>query len=270
LSHQCRGRAYELHASQMVLMWSLWNLGDVKRFGAEVQALAAEGKRRGDIFLATDFAGGVMNGAWLLGDDVDGARQHAEESSSRWSPAGYQLQHYWSMLANVHIALYTERPQDAWQLLTAEWKRLAGAMPRRITQVRIETEFLRGRCGLAAAAHDIDHTQALRSVVQSARALRRMGEPASEPLAMLLAAGLAAARGEHEPAAATFLEAARCCDERDMKLFAIIARRRAGALLGGSEGEAMVEEADAWMTGEGVARPDRLAAVWMPGGAGDD
>ena len=35
--------------------------------------------------------------------------------------------------------------------------------------------------------------------------------------------------------------------------------------LDGDEGRALIESADAWMTGQGVKRPDRMSAMLVPG-----
>jgi hypothetical protein len=52
-----------------------------------------------------------------------------------------------------------------------------------------------------------------------------------------------------------------------MRLFATVARRRLGELLGGADGGRMVDEANAWMREQTIRNPDRLAyalAPWQP------
>ena len=43
------------------------------------------------------------------------------------------------------------------------------------------------------------------------------------------------------------------------------ARRQRGRLLGGDIGRELIQQADAFMTGEGVREPDRIAAMLVPG-----
>jgi hypothetical protein len=50
-----------------------------------------------------------------------------------------------------------------------------------------------------------------------------------------------------------------------MGLHAAAARRRRGELIGGADGEALVREADAWMRGQDVRDPGRMAALIAPG-----
>ena len=44
-----------------------------------------------------------------------------------------------------------------------------------------------------------------------------------------------------------------------------VVRRQKGVLLGGERGKALVTTADAWLTSQGVVRPERLARCLLPG-----
>jgi hypothetical protein len=48
-------------------------------------------------------------------------------------------------------------------------------------------------------------------------------------------------------------------------LFAAASRRQLGRLLGGDEGRALIDRADAWMSSQSIRRPDRMAACLAPG-----
>jgi hypothetical protein len=49
-----------------------------------------------------------------------------------------------------------------------------------------------------------------------------------------------------------------------MRMHAACARRRLGQLVGGDEGNRLVEEADAWMREQKVVQPSRIAALYAP------
>jgi len=49
------------------------------------------------------------------------------------------------------------------------------------------------------------------------------------------------------------------------ELFATVARRQRGQLLGGAAGRELVQEADAWMTDQGIHNPVRWSAMYAPG-----
>ena len=73
------------------------------------------------------------------------------------------------------------------------------------------------------------------------------------------------AHGQPDAARVRMGEAAALFQAQEMGLHAAVARRRQGVLLGGDEGRALVAEADAWMAGQQVRNPARLAAVLAPG-----
>jgi hypothetical protein len=80
-------------------------------------------------------------------------------------------------------------------------------------------------------------------------------EPALDDVRNSLASGEAIA---HLSAAETMLHQA------DMRLFAAAARRRRGELIGGSEGRALIADADAVMGAQAILCPDRMTAILSP------
>lgn len=50
-----------------------------------------------------------------------------------------------------------------------------------------------------------------------------------------------------------------------MALQAAAARRRLGEMVGGDRGRSQVAEADAWMAGQNIRVPPRMAALYAPG-----
>ena len=80
----------------------------------------------------------------------------------------------------------------------------------------------------------------------------------------MLGAGVLAAEGRAEPAIARFDLAAAQLEALDMKLFAVAARRRAGELRGGVEGEEAIRASDELMRTQGIANPARMADLLAP------
>ena len=87
----------------------------------------------------------------------------------------------------------------------------------------------------------------------------------SDPLAALLAAGIARTRGDAAKARAQLDAAARGFDAVEMALWAAVARRQLGQLVGGDEGAALAAGADAFMRAQSVRDPGRVAATLAPG-----
>jgi hypothetical protein len=83
-------------------------------------------------------------------------------------------------------------------------------------------------------------------------------------LAQLVHSALAAAAGDRSIAAARFKTAASQLDDVDMKLFAAVARRRRGEIIGGDEGKALIDQATAWMQTQNIRNPSRMSDMVVP------
>ncbi len=84
-------------------------------------------------------------------------------------------------------------------------------------------------------------------------------------LATVRRAAVASLRSDPTRALSLLQSAADQFDACDMALYAAATRRRKGQLLGGDEGRALVEAADAWMAGQGIKNPARMTALFAPG-----
>ncbi len=82
--------------------------------------------------------------------------------------------------------------------------------------------------------------------------------------AALVGAVLAVAEGRTEAAVEELRVTIECFDSCQAGLHAMPARRELGRLLGGSEGQALVDEAHAWMDAEGVANKERFICWQCP------
>jgi hypothetical protein len=103
----------------------------------------------------------------------------------------------------------------------------------------------------------------MRDALRAARAIGKEDVGWAQALAALIRGCVAAttgtgdARAELEAAAAAFRAA-------DMAMFAAVADRRLGELIGGDEGQQLVDGSIAAMTAERVAAPARFTALWAP------
>jgi hypothetical protein len=80
-----------------------------------------------------------------------------------------------------------------------------------------------------------------------------------------LRAGLAAWSGDDDAALRHLRQALREADEADTALHAAAIRLRLGAMLGGSEGAALVADGQAWMADQRLQNPARMTAALLPG-----
>jgi hypothetical protein len=159
------------------------------------------------------------------------------------------------------VHLYAGEGQAAWRLVTDGWPALTRTFVLRIQLVSILARSLRARAALAAA-RDAGSPHALLQAAESdAAAIAAQKMAWAEPLARLLAAGVAARRGDVERCQAELGGAAAAFERADMSLHAAAARRRRGEIVGGAEGRGLVEGADAWMAGQGIRAPARMTAM---------
>lgn len=105
----------------------------------------------------------------------------------------------------------------------------------------------------------------LQEAGRAAGRLERENAHWADPLAELVRAGIASVENRSEDAARSLSDAERAFEAVDMALYAAVARRRRGELIGGDEGQALVERADDWMRGEGIRNPSGMAMMLAPG-----
>jgi hypothetical protein len=118
-------------------------------------------------------------------------------------------------------------------------------------------------CGVATAAclrtsDPRERRELARAAKRLARGARRIRMAAPG----VPAACLACLRGDRDGAIAALR---REIEKPLLPLYAHTTRRRLGELLGGDEGKALIDEADAFLRAGGVVDPARLVATFMPG-----
>jgi hypothetical protein len=263
LRSRCTGVAWEIDTAQMFAMDSLWFLGELRELARRMPLRVSEAQARGDLYASINFRTGAPCLVWVAADEVDLARQHVADAMARWSRSGVHLQHYREVYSLVHIDLYGGDGAAALRRVDEIWPRLDRAQLFRVHLVRNIMRDLRGRAAVAAAMSG-DRTLLIRALAD-ARALDRGTMPWGRAAAAAIRAGVAAVRGERHDALAQLRIAVPGFALVDMPLYAAAAQRRLGALLGGSEGKGLVATADARLIAEGVVRPDRMAAMLVPG-----
>jgi hypothetical protein len=251
--------------AQLVTVWSLCSLGELAELRRRVPALVADAENRGDLHAAVNLRLGFTNLVWLAEDDVDEARRQVESSMASWSHRGFSVQHFRALVAETNVDLYAGEGARAYERVTARWSPLERSLLLRVQLIRGDAHFLRGRCALASV--DASNRDArLREAARSAQALEREGMTWTAPMAHLLRACIANARGDRDTCARSLRLAADTADAADMAMHAAIARRRLGETLASDspEAETLRARADAWAAAQGVRSPGRLASMLAP------
>ena len=263
LRDQCVGVTWELTIAQNVHIWALMYLGELGEVSRRVPALLSDARRRGNLYLATELAT-RSNYVWLVADDPDTGEREAIDAIARWSQKGFHRQHYSAMLARVQTALYRGDGHAAWRHLAEQESKLRASMLLQVQALRIEYTYLRGRSALAIAAAESADRRWLSIARAAARRLARERMPWSDPLALLLEAGIASVENRRHDAEAALTKAIAQFDRAEMKLYAAVARRRIGELERGDSG-AVRQQAEAWMANQSIKNPDGLTRMLAPG-----
>jgi serine/threonine protein kinase len=265
LRERCTGVTWELDNVQLITLLSLATLGELREFTGRLSGLLREAEDRGDLYVATSMRTRVAYVAELAADRPEGARQAVREGMRLCSREGFHMQHLWELFAQVEISLYTGDGLDAWERMSEGWPLLVRSHQMRIQNTRIWSYFLRAHCAAAAAACG-GPARLLEEAHKDARQIERERTAWGDALARLVRAGLALAGGRREEALSCLARAEAALAAAHMALYAAAARHHRGAVLGGEEGRALMEAADASMKTQGVRNPARLAAKLAPGG----
>ena len=184
---------------------------------------------------------------------------------ARWSQKGFHRQHYSARLARVQTALYRGDAEAAWQRLTEQESKLRRSMLTRVQALRIESIYLRARCALAMASANRSRRRFLSVARAGARRIAAERMPWSDPIALLLRAGIASLEGRHTAALTCLHAAADKFDRAEMKLYAAVTRRRLGALRGDDHGRELQRQAEAWMAAQQIKNPVCMTRMLAPG-----
>lgn len=244
------------------LTW-LGRLGELEAFlGKSIR----DGEERGNLYLSTTLRTAALSIVRLAADDSTAARQEVIDALERWSPQRFHVQHFYALRANAGIDLYDGRGVEALERMNREWPEYEHALLHKVAFARTLMWDLRARAAISSAtqASPAERTRLLGLAEKDARRIAREKMSWSAPLAVLLAAAIAALRGDRDAARAGFDQAAKGFDVAGMALHAAASRRRLGTLVAGEEGGALVRAADAWMATQAIKNPAQMTMMLAP------
>jgi hypothetical protein len=264
----CTGVMWELSTAHRFALWPLMFLGEVAEMGRRLPVLIKEARERNDLYAVTNLSLVIRTFVRLAEDEPERARRELRQVMDGWSQEGFHVQHMNRLFDEAQIDLYQGEGSAAWERVTGQWPALARSYLLRVQQVRIFLLHLRARAALAAAPAAAEPAALLHAAERDARLLRRERIAWAEALAQLVSAGVALGRHDAGGARQLLEDAAGSLEAAGLRLHAAAARRRLGELIAGSRGHRLVEQADAWMKGQNVRRPDRVTALLAPGPPG--
>ncbi|WP_437571845.1 serine/threonine-protein kinase [Sorangium sp. So ce542] len=270
LRARCAGVAWELGTSSRFMMVAHYHRGELDALARLAAPRIADADARGDLYAASFFRVGLTYIVPLAADRPDAARDEVLGAMARWPRRSFDHLDCLETVALGRIDLYAGAPLAARRRIRDRWRKIALSFLPRFQYYRVLIHHLRASAALEAAARAAPGDarlarRLLGEAERDARRLSREGAPWVAPMATSLRAAIAAQRGQAARALSLLEAAAAAFDGSEMALFAACARRRRGQLLGGEEGRALIEAADAWMAGQGIRNPARIAAIFAPG-----
>jgi serine/threonine protein kinase len=263
LRDECTGVTWEITIANRFMLTSFLYLGEVVEVSRRVPQLLSAAMEQGNLFAATDLRT-RLNAIWLAADDPDRARDEVIAAMTSWSRKGFHLQHYSSLVALAQIELYTGDVEVAWKHIEGQVKSLEKSMLLRIQGLRIDATQLRARLALANANGN-RREQRLRLAEKLAHNIASENMAYANPLALLIQAAIARQRGGEAHCETLLEKAVKEFEAVDMRLYAVVTRRRLGELVGGDRGRELVRRADDWMARQQIKNPAKFTNLMAPG-----
>jgi hypothetical protein len=260
----CVGKRFMLNSVRLWRYRVLQMRGDLEALRERVPPVLREAEERGDLYSVVSYRA-TARVLTMLGDD---APEHAAEELSGAAvhlPANaFLVQHYFCLLAQAAIPLYTGDAERALAVLTEAWPRLKKSHLLRVPVIVGISFDLLGRAALATALQHRARFPELRGVIRKcSKALRGGPDPWTRALAESLDAGCCVLAGERAAARAHLELAVAGYAEHGMDLHAAAARV-ALAELAPEQASELESEARRAMAWAGVKDPQRMARLLVP------
>ena len=261
---QCTGVLWELNLAQGFFLFSLAYRGRLREVAGHMAALSQSARERGNFYLELEL-GTRLSLVRLAADEPIEAERYANDAMARWSQQGFQRPHYHHFLTLIQTRLYRGLAREAWELVERHERVLGQSLFRRVQHTRIEIAIYRARCALAMAAAGQDAAGMRAIAARDAGRIERERMPWSNPFARVIRATIAHQEGRTRDAADGLADAIDGFDAADMRLYAAVARRRLGTLVGGDRGRALERDVEAWMAAEDIRNPAAITRLIAPG-----
>ena len=259
------GVVWERALASVHAVWALWLVGDAVEMRRRIPLLVREADARGDRYVSLYLRANVGNASWLLADEADEAARAIDVAYAGWTGTTFDVHGLCELVARTNLDIYRGDGASAHRRIASGKAVFARTSNTRIQLVRISLLHLAGRAALAALPAGRERAPLLAEAASAAARIERKRATWGTPLAQLLRAGVAAARGDRDGAITVLDLAVRGFHAADMALFDAAARRRLGKLLGGDEGAAMTRKATTWMEIQGIVKPEKITALLAPG-----
>jgi hypothetical protein len=259
------GSIWERDTMQVYRLMVRIYLGEIAELARLTERALYDAQARGDLFVETILGASRVNIRWMIDDAPATKRRDVDEALRRWGqPGRFQIQHWYAIQSLAQIDLYDGNPLNALRRIEEGWPSLRRSFLLRVQNLRIEARSLRAFAAIGVARQGTDREAMLALAEREGHAIARERLDWGDPIACLVRAAVAHQRRNDAGAGAALAEAVRGFDAKQMKLHAAVARACRAKVVGGDEGRALAQEADAYFRGEGIKQPEKVALVFAP------
>ncbi len=246
-------------------------LGEYGQMTGRVREAVREAELTGNLFLEVSLRVRFA-GQFIVAGDWRRARAEIDDALAAWLPESdtFGNQRAWALWSMTRVALCSDELDGFIPELDSAWRTMRRSLTARVKLMQAEWYATYGAylCGKALAARrrgaTSEHARALREAEHYARALARLPMPAAPASEWLLRAAIAWARDDQQRALADTRRALREARAHPTTVFETPLMLRLGELLGGSEGEAFVAEAESTAAARGIRDLRLFAQLAIP------
>jgi eukaryotic-like serine/threonine-protein kinase len=264
-----RGDSVEIEFIEQLGFGAMRLQGAYRRLAEEIPKVIGAATRAGRGYRAVAMRVSYVE-QYVAADEPERAERELAEALAAWKGASDELLaiQFAAVLRAAEASLYRHDLNQARTQLASKDRAIRRSLLLRVNMYAIDYVYLRARLALASAAQPKNGASArphLKTALRCARRLGRRPQPLAQAYALMTRAAAARIQGRDEQAVALLRVAGERLEQRGTMAYASVVKRQLGVSLGGDEGEALVTEADLWLTRQGIRRPDRFAAMMLPG-----
>lgn len=267
---KCVAPPYTTMLCHVYRLEAVFSAGRLRDYFAMIPEFAAECQGRGDLLAEANLHLRQFHLRCFADDDIQGAAEELHKAGQLLGNHKLMLARNYFVFRSVEHALYAGDASRAWAVISS-YRRTLLAM--RLFGFQAQTTIgLERRAyaalAMAAAKRAVGESPRafLARAARDARHIDATRAPFGRPIAQLVRGTVALQHGDRAAAQRLFAAARAGFIEHDMALHAAVARWREGMAVGGEAGRHLIDEAAAWMTGQGVRNPQRLCRLFAPAG----
>ena len=261
---RCQSATWERATTHTMLLSSMAVQGNFQPLIARVPDLLEWARDRRNDFFATSLRTGYPSLAWLCGDDPDTAERNYTEAMVIWNQEQYQVQHYFAVMTQVNLALYTGKYHLASEHLESAWKRIQASMVGRVHFVRSDLVSLRIRAALAALMAGAGNQSLVTKISANIARFKRSRAPWVEAQAFLFEGVLSEYQGTVERAVESYGTAIERLESIGLAPYCAVAKLRLGSLIQGELGDEWLKNGQAELKEMGIRNPMAMARIYAP------